>query len=74
MSDQEEQQMTSDDEPTRKEIEQYARQVGLANLTREQIDELVTAETYARDLRIMLPRDFAVTEEPAITFHAREEL
>ncbi len=66
--------MTSDDEPTRNELEKYARQVGLANLTPEQIDELVRAETVARDLRNMLPRDFAVTDEPAITFRAREEL
>lgn len=66
--------MTSDDEPTRNELEKYARRVGLANLTPDQIDELVRAETVARDLRIMLPRDFAVTDEPAIIFRAREEL
>ena len=64
----------SDDKPTRNELEQYARQVGLVNLTPEQIDELIRAEAVARDLRTMLPRDFALTDEPAITFRAREEL
>jgi hypothetical protein len=64
----------SDDKPTRNELEQYARQVGLVNLTPEQIDEFIRAETVARDLSIMLPRNFSMTDEPAITFRTREEL
>jgi hypothetical protein len=64
----------SDDKPTRNELEQYARQVGLVNLTPEQIDEFIRAETVARDLSIMLPRNCSMTDEPAITFRTREEL
>ena len=66
--------MASDDAPTREEVEQYARQIGLNNLTPEQMEEFVRADAYMRDLLTRLPRDFAVTDEPAHIFRASEEV
>ena len=66
--------MASDDAPTREEVEQYARQIGLHNLTPEQMEEFVRAGAYTRDLLSRLPRDFAVTDEPAHIFRASEEV
>lgn len=65
--------MASDDPHTREEIERYARQAGLHHLTREQMDEFARAGAYMRDLLAKLPRDLAITDEPAQIFRAGEE-
>ena len=62
--------MQADNLPTREQIERYARQAGLTNLTSPQMEEFLRAATYARDLLAKLPRDFALTDEPAHVFHA----
>ena len=65
--------MASEDARTREADEQYARQIGLHNLTPEQMEEFVRAGAYMRGLLAKLPRDFAYTEEPAHIFRASEE-
>ena len=65
--------MPTDDLPTREQIEQSARQAGLTNLTSEQMEELQQAAAYARDLLAKLPRDFALTDEPAHIFRASDD-
>jgi len=65
--------MATDDAPTREQIEQYARQAGLVNFTREQMDEFERAGDYMRDLLTRLPRDLALGDEPAHIFRAGEE-
>lgn len=65
--------MATDDKPTREEIEKYARETGMVNLTPEQMDEFANAAAYMRGLLKALPRDFAVDEEPAHVFRASPE-
>ena len=65
--------MATEDPPTREEIERYARQAGLHHLTPEHMDEFARAGAYMRDLLAKLPRDLAITDEPAQIFRAGEE-
>ncbi len=65
--------MAKDDAPTREEIEQYAKQMGLVNLTPEQMDEFAAAGAYMRGMLAGLPRDLALDEEPAHVFRASPE-
>lgn len=66
--------MATDPAPTREGVEEYARRAGLTRLTPEQLEEFVRAATYMRDLMERLPRDFAVTDEPAHIFRAGGEV
>lgn len=65
--------MAKENTPTREEIERYARQLGLVNLTPEQMDEFVAAGEYMRGMLVNLPRDLALDEEPAHVFLASPE-
>ncbi|MEX2643879.1 MAG: hypothetical protein WD270_10520 [Acetobacterales bacterium] len=65
--------MAADEKPTRAEIEKYAREAGMTNLTSEQMDEFLNAAIYLRGLLKALPRDFALDEEPAHVFRAGPE-
>ncbi len=64
---------TSDPEPSRAEIEQRAREVGLVHLPSEQLDEFARAEAYAHGLAARLSREFLLAEEPALVFRAGSE-
>ncbi len=65
--------MRTDDVRAREELERCARRLGLVNLTPGQMEELRQAEAYARDLLARLPREFALTDEPAHTFRASDD-
>ena len=65
--------MLSDNARTREEIERDARHAGLHNLTPQQMDEFAQADAYMRDLVTKIPRDFVVTDEPALIFRASDE-
>ncbi|MBM4411295.1 MAG: hypothetical protein FJ037_08260 [Chloroflexi bacterium] len=64
--------MASEDAPTHAETERHAQEAGLHHLTPEQMDEFARAGAYIRELLAKLPRDLAVTDEPAHIFHADE--
>ncbi len=65
--------MATDPPPASEEVERYARQTGLINLTSDQMEELRQAAAYARDLLARLPRDFTLTDEPAHIFRASDD-
>ena len=61
--------MANYDALTREEIEQYAKRMGLVNLTPEQMDEFAAAGAYMRGMLAGL----ALDEEPAHVFRASPE-
>lgn len=65
---------TADEGRSRAEIERYARQIGLVNLSPEHLDEFARAEAYMRGYRVQFPRDLTYADEPAAIFRASDEV
>lgn len=59
---------TADEARSREELERLAHEMGLVNLTPDQLDQFGRAEAYMRGYRVQFPRDLALTDEPALVF------